>query len=67
MCRFYSRNNSFEFTQLQPRGHSIFISNGNEFSATCSKQIRMHGTYSGIIESGGDGIGFGDLPVLGLH
>ena len=64
MCRFQRGQNALGTRQQVEGFHALGIGDSDILRATGVFQERVLGADAGVIQAGGDGMGFGDLAVI---
>src|SRR5690606_24441245 len=67
MGRFQGRNDPFVSGECKTCPQCFVVVDGNHLCPSGFSQMGVDGTDTRIVQSCRDGIGFGDLPVFGLH
>ena len=67
MAGFQRGDDAFETAQVMEGLQRLVIGDGDVFCTAAVLQPAMLGADTGIIQAGGDGVGFDDLAVVVLH
>ena len=67
MGRLQGGDDAFQSGQLESRAEGLVVIDGHDRGTVRGGEVGMQRADAGIVESGREGVGFDDLPVLVLH